>query len=316
MKNILKITILFVLLTLVLLTTVSCKNILGDLPLFGDNGDTEGTTPESTTPPHSHAFGAWTITQNATCTEKGTQERTCSCGEKETQEINALGHTEVVDSAVAPTCTTDGLSAGSHCSTCGEVFTAQETVPATHDWMQTALLESATCFTQGKEHRACRVCGAEEDVTIESLKHNFVIDKAYGIGICEYCNATEYNGNIYVLFTESRNWFDAKTCCENLGGHLATITSEEEQAFIASYMKALHTTTAFAYAWLGGYRDGNNWYWVTGEAFEYTNWNAGEPNNTSGIEWIVHIFPGADYEWNDTNPEMKSAYLCEFECEE
>ena len=81
MKKILKTVALFGLLTLVLLATVSCKNILGNLPFLSDNSDTEGTTPETTTPSHSHAFGDWQITQDATCTKKGQQERTCSCGD-------------------------------------------------------------------------------------------------------------------------------------------------------------------------------------------------------------------------------------------
>ena len=34
---------------------------------------------------HVHSFGAWKTTKEATCTEAGTQTRTCSCGEKETR---------------------------------------------------------------------------------------------------------------------------------------------------------------------------------------------------------------------------------------
>ncbi|MBE6717398.1 MAG: hypothetical protein E7573_10820 [Ruminococcaceae bacterium] len=43
--------------------------------------------------------------------------------------IEALGHTPVVDSAVAPTYESTGLTAGSHCSTCNTVLQAQEEVP-------------------------------------------------------------------------------------------------------------------------------------------------------------------------------------------
>ena len=39
------------------------------------------------------------------------------------------GHNEVIDEAVAPTYTSTGLTEGSHCSVCGEVFVAQEEVP-------------------------------------------------------------------------------------------------------------------------------------------------------------------------------------------
>ena len=41
---------------------------------------------------HEHSFGEWTVTKEATCTEKGEETRTCACGETETREVEALGH--------------------------------------------------------------------------------------------------------------------------------------------------------------------------------------------------------------------------------
>ena len=41
---------------------------------------------------HEHSFGAWTVTTEPTCTEKGQETRSCACGEIERREINALGH--------------------------------------------------------------------------------------------------------------------------------------------------------------------------------------------------------------------------------
>lgn len=45
-------------------------------------------------------------------------------------------------------------------------------------------------------------------------------------------NSTEKNGHRYQVFDESMSWTDAKIYCENLGGHLVTINSEEEQKFL------------------------------------------------------------------------------------
>ena len=42
--------------------------------------------------PHEHSFGAWTVTTEPTCTEAGVETRSCSCGESETREVEALGH--------------------------------------------------------------------------------------------------------------------------------------------------------------------------------------------------------------------------------
>ena len=80
---------------------------------------------------------------------------------------SSLGHTEVIDEAVAPTCTNTGLTEGKHCSVCGEVIVAQETVPA----LGHTAGADATCTTE----QVCTVCG---EVLNSSLGHTVVIDKA------------------------------------------------------------------------------------------------------------------------------------------
>lgn len=41
---------------------------------------------------HTHSFGEWTSVTEATCTEKGTEKRTCECGYSEERETDELGH--------------------------------------------------------------------------------------------------------------------------------------------------------------------------------------------------------------------------------
>ena len=79
-----------------------------------------------------HTFGTWTTTKNATCTQVGTKSRKCTvCGKTETQTIAKTGHKSVTDKAIPATCTTDGKTEGSHCSVCGAVIKAQDTIKAT-----------------------------------------------------------------------------------------------------------------------------------------------------------------------------------------
>ena len=49
--------------------------------------------------------------------------------------------------------------------------------------------------------------------------------------ISEYLPAktVAYNGHIYSLYNDTLDWNQAKTRCESVGGHLATITSQGEQ---------------------------------------------------------------------------------------
>ena len=106
-----------------------------------------------------HTFGEWNTTKAATCTTEGTQTRTCEvCGKVEIQTIKALGHKEVVDKAVAATCTKTGLTEGKHCSVCNAVIKAQETVPAKgHKYVDTVVKPTYTA--QGYTLHKCSVCG-------------------------------------------------------------------------------------------------------------------------------------------------------------
>ena len=41
---------------------------------------------------HTHEFGEWVVVKEATEAEEGLKEKTCSCGEKQTEVIAKLEH--------------------------------------------------------------------------------------------------------------------------------------------------------------------------------------------------------------------------------
>ena len=114
---------------------------------------------------------AMTAKVEPTCTEPGTEAfftcRRSGCGrlfsDKDAQHVitapavlPATGHTEAADPAVDPTCTTAGLTEGSHCSVCEAVLAAQEEVPALghsySTWKPSARRRHAhSCFRCGDE---------------------------------------------------------------------------------------------------------------------------------------------------------------------
>jgi len=66
--------------------------------------------------------------------------------------------TVVIDEAVAPTCTENGLTEGKHCSKCGEVIVAQLPVLAVHHPGEWTVSKIATATEPGEEITSCTVC--------------------------------------------------------------------------------------------------------------------------------------------------------------
>lgn len=129
------------------------------------------------------------VTKQPTCTEKGVKTYTCQndSSHKYTEEIPAKGHTEVIDKAVEPTCTTTGKTEGKHCSVCGAVLVAQQTIPALgHSFTNYKSDNNATCTEDGTKTAKCDRCDATDTVVdVGSAKgHDFSTEIARTPATC------------------------------------------------------------------------------------------------------------------------------------
>lgn len=130
-----------------------------------------------------------------------------------------------------------------------------------------------------------------------------------------------FQGSTYELVTvkKSISWDKANEAAIKAKGHLATITSIAENNFIK---QNFFTDNNNAY-WLGAFQTGDenlqspkdNWQWVTGEEWKYTDWTPGEPNN-AGRSNEIHLSADSrfGYKWNDEDSaakQMITGYLIE-----
>ena len=141
-----------------------------------DDVSSENSNSSNGDSAHEHEYKA--LITEPTCTGQGFTTHTCACGDSYVADyIEALGHTEVVDNAVVPTCTETGLTEGKHCSVCNEVLIAQEIVGANgHDY--DSVVTVSNCTEQGYTTYTCHCGDSYVADYVEALGHTEEIDEA------------------------------------------------------------------------------------------------------------------------------------------
>jgi serine/threonine protein kinase len=134
-------------------------------------------------------------------------------------------------------------------------------------------------------------------------------------------------GHAYKVFRQSVTWNDAKQRCEQLGGHLVTISSSKEQAIVIDCIKQSgiqvdrrdgQPSAWDDKLWAGGTdqdSDGN-WRWIDGTQWAFTSWVLNQPGNDGDF---LNLCPHLGGEWNDEGtadgplPPRIAGFICEWE---
>jgi parallel beta-helix repeat protein len=120
------------------------------------------------------------------------------------------------------------------------------------------------------------------------------------------------NGHYYELVQVDGSpvdWYEARDAAaakahNEMLGHLAAITDAAEEAFVVSTFPEIYLN----YVWLGASDEASegNWQWITGEAWSYTDWAAGEPNGATGENCLD--FGDYSSKWNDESCARQLIY--------
>ena len=126
------------------------------------------------------------------------------------------------------------------------------------------------------------------------------------------------NGHYYSRADAAVDWHKAKALAQQseylgVAGHLATVTSEEENTWIKENVGG----RLLLDHWLGGYEQAGQWKWVTGEPFDYTHWWPGEPSSEQedALQYDDdESGKGPCDMWNDCRSQaLEDGYIVEYE---
>jgi hypothetical protein len=137
-------------------------------------------------------------------------------------------------------------------------------------------------------------------------------------GPCQLDGAVQWtikeggNDHWYIVLS-GYTWQEAQDYGISLGGHLVTLTSAEENAWVS----ALSANQGNGYFHIGGFQDTSSpyyseplggWRWVTNEPWEFTNWFGGNPNDNGGENYL-QLF---SWQWNDQGGEGTGSCILEW----
>ena len=148
------------------------KGLADNLGAGGPGNGDDGYYDEEDDGSCAHVFGDWIVVKDATENAEGEKKRVCNeCGFEDKEPIPQSDHVHTVEilHAVEATCSSNGKTEGSYCTTCDILLVAQEVVISDHKF----------------EGDACKYCGTTDKPSVglamEKSVDGYVV---VGIGDC------------------------------------------------------------------------------------------------------------------------------------
>ncbi len=113
-------------------------------------------------------------------------------------------------------------------------------------------------------------------------------------------DVTDKSTGIRYIAVTGSTWTASQAMAVALGGNLASINDQAEQDFVHSNFGNIGGVDRRLWIGFTDFGAEGAFYWSDGSAAKYSNWNPGEPNNSSGVEHYAEML-GSNGKWNDLN---------------
>ncbi|XP_068231840.1 echinoidin-like [Palaemon carinicauda] len=124
----------------------------------------------------------------------------------------------------------------------------------------------------------------------------------------------QFGSSCFHLANETGSWLHGYEYCNNIGGSLATVASEDENYFIAGVLAASYAPAV----WIGFNDQQVSGYfeWISGQPTTFSNFGPGQPDyGKERNEDCVEIREDLEYKWADSYCFDHKRYLCSRDAE-
>ncbi|XP_052808288.1 snaclec coagulation factor IX/factor X-binding protein subunit A-like [Mya arenaria] len=159
-------------------------------------------------------------------------------------------------------------------------------------------LQSTDChaFDVMATPRSASTCRLHDLAALDARSDQYLIQ-----GSCDV-SWFESDGHCFKLSPRTSNWADAEAVCVAQKGHLVTIRSARENAFVASLTLAFGRQLDLI--WIGGRMTGGAQRWSSGEQWGFENFGFEEPNTADGCMAMYR------FQWFDVSCELQYQFMC------
>ncbi|MBZ3883244.1 C-type lectin domain family 4 member D, partial [Sciurus carolinensis] len=117
-----------------------------------------------------------------------------------------------------------------------------------------------------------------------------------------------FQSECYFPFNDNKTWAESEKNCSGMGAHLATISTEAEQNFVAKFLDR-------RFSYFLGLTDENmegQWHWVDQTPFNphMAFWHENEPNNFQEENCVVIVNVQDKWAWNDFPCNFETSRIC------
>ncbi len=185
-----------------------------------------------------------------------------------------------------------------------EISMVQTQGPENGSWLEPGIYTVA--------YEAVNSCGDVANCSFEIIVETTGINTCKEEEIADFIQLGSLNNHQYQLSETKDRWINALQDCEDQGGYLTIVDSQEENEFLHEALTLQSVSTA--YIGLSDIVGDGSFLWSDGQTPAYTNWS--HPPAMNQQTDYIYLGAWSDGPWYAGSEYTEKYYVCEFDCQE